>query len=213
MHVSLLLIRPVVRAIDWTPLLVACAVTLGLALIMAPTPYIASLVLRMSGLLLGAAAAFALVDPMAGSAGATPVPRWLRQWLRTVLAMGLAALAWGAALEIAAVRVPSTLPRAGLVLEAAVTLMVSLAAAAVAVRRLPGRPAAFSGVVAQLATAAVVIAVLRQNQPWPLIGEPRWDQAHRGWLLALPVPVLLLAIANADPLVLRRRMVARRWPR
>lgn len=198
MPIGLLLVRPVVRAIDWTPLLVAGVVTVGLPIVMTPTPYIAALVVRLSGLLLGAAAAFTLVDPMAGSTAATPVPRGVRQGLRTVAALAVAALAWGSGLEIAAARVASTLPRVGLTVEAAVTVLVSLAAAAMLVHRWPGRPAAFSGAVAQLAAAALAVAVLRENQPWPAIGEPRWDLVHRGWLLALPVPVLLLVLAHAD---------------
>ena len=101
MRVGIQLFVPIARAADWTALLVVSAVTIGLAGIARPVPVVLLLVLRLSGLLLGAAAAFILIDPMATSTAATPVPRWLRRWLRVAMALGPALTAWAVTFAVA----------------------------------------------------------------------------------------------------------------
>ncbi|MBX6384145.1 MAG: hypothetical protein IRZ07_14430 [Microbispora sp.] len=34
--------------------------------------------------------------------------------------------------------------------------------------------------------------------PWPWIDDPAWANVHLGWLAALPIPCVLLAVGNRD---------------
>jgi hypothetical protein len=207
------LLRALGRAIDWTPLGVAAVVTALLALVVdvgaANGLELALLLARMSGLMLGAAAAFALVDAMTASTGPTPVPRWLRQWMRTLLAFTVAAAHWAAVASVLALRLPAgiRLPLAGAAVEAAVCVMVGLAGAAVAVRRNQGRQAGLAGAITQLVLGAGTLFF--GAGPWPAAGDPDWEVVHRGWAATLPVLALCLLMANRDlrgrPGVIRRR--------
>jgi len=106
-HVAAALLRPLVRAIHWLPLLAVTPVVPALAGLFYALegelpPRAALLMLRVDGALLGAAAALTLADLMAGSTAAVPTPRWLRQWLRTALAFGYEATAWTVSYRIIA---------------------------------------------------------------------------------------------------------------
>jgi hypothetical protein len=189
-----------IRAIDWAPLLAAAALALLIAAVAAPDANVTLLTLRASGVVLGAAAAFALVDPMAASTAALPRPRWRRQWLRCLLALALAMPAAAGCCAIAALRLPAAqaLPLPGVALELATTIAVGLAVGAVAVRRLPGRGAALAGAIAQATVIAATFALRGGASPWPDAGDPRWSAAHQPWAVALPVALVLIASANRD---------------
>ncbi|GAA3012605.1 hypothetical protein [Streptosporangium longisporum] len=198
----LALLRPLVRATDWTPLAVAAPLTTALAAVVQPgepvDPRLGLLVLRASAMLLGTAAAFALVDAMDTGTAATPVPRWIRQWTRTLMAAALAAAGWGVTYAIVTVRLApgDAPPLPGTAVEAAGCVLAALAGAALAVRRHPGRQAALAGAAVLL--ALTVAARLPGSAAWPEPGDPRWDVVHAWWSAALPLPVLVLAWAHRD---------------
>ncbi|GAA3413841.1 hypothetical protein [Streptosporangium vulgare] len=87
---ALALTWPLARAIDWAPLAAVAVFTAALvSLVEMGSELSAGTALdlmRVGGALLGGAAAFALVDPVATNAGPAPVPRWVRQGLRCLLA-------------------------------------------------------------------------------------------------------------------------------
>ncbi|MFI9050874.1 hypothetical protein [Streptomyces sp. NPDC053427] len=196
------LLLPLLRAIDWVPLIAAAVVSLGLAMATTPgstvEPANATITLRMAGVLLGAAAGFALVDAAAVTTAVTPVPRWLRQWIRTLLVVGAAAIAWaGTFLALTARLADGTeMQTPGLVTEAAVSLLVGLACTAVAVRQRPERMAAVIGAAALLAVAVSTLPYM--EYVWPYPAGPRWDEIHQGWLSVLPAPLLALVFAHRD---------------
>jgi drug/metabolite transporter (DMT)-like permease len=189
---------PTARAADWTAMLVVSVVTIGLAGVARPVPDVLLLVLRMSGVLLGAAAAFILIDPMASSTRATPVPRWRRQWLRTALALGPAMAAWAVTFALAGRRTTFDLPWAGLALEALVCSAIGVAATAFALRRVPGKVAALAAPAAQVALIGISLLGPDESSPWPSPGSPQWTEVHRYWLAGLVVTLLALAWANLD---------------
>ena len=169
------LVGPLARAIDWLPIGVTAPFALALAAIVSPGRDLdvlsVLLALRAAALLLGAAAAFALVDAMTPSSGALPVPRWMRQWLRTAMAFAAVAAVWGAAYTIAGVRLApgAPLPLADTALEAAVCVLAGLAGAAAAVRRVGGRQAASALLGVLLAGSLFLTGDL---SPW--VALPAW---------------------------------------
>lgn len=202
---ALLLLRPLLRAADWAPLAWAAATALGLlgatALVSGTVVTCDALVLlRLSAAVLGAAAGFCLVDPMAYGTLPLPVPRWLRMWMRTALAAGAALTAWCAALAIMIVSLPkgSSLLIGDVSLEAGTCVLAGLSGAAVAVRLRPahGRTAALVGAAAQLALLVLTLFLTADLWMWPLQSDPRWPGAHRIWTAVLPLPLVALAVAN-----------------
>jgi hypothetical protein len=161
----------------------------------------ALVLMRICGTLLGAAAAFGLVDAMSADLGAAAVPRWVRQALRCLLP-GTAAIAiWLAAFSYILTRLPegALFPIGDLLIEAGVCLGIALAAAATAVRFAPGRQAAMAAVVVQLAMVLGTILLPQQVRLWPpTCGFGYWDQAHLFWLAMLPLPYLWLIFAGRD---------------
>jgi hypothetical protein len=197
------MIRPLVRAIYWLPLLVVTPIVPGLAGLLGNAedgllPDLALVMLRTEGLLLGAAAAYALADQMTASTAALPSPRWLRQWLRTGLAVAYAAAAWAATYAIVAARAAGAPPWWDTTVEAAVCAAGGLAGAAYAVRRTPQRHAGSAGAATLFALLLGSLFLPHDWSAWPSIGAPHWDAAHAGWLLALPVLLAALAIAHRD---------------
>jgi hypothetical protein len=208
------LLKPLVRAIDWLPVAVVVSILAAVAALATPgrdlDPLAGLLTLRMGAVLLGAAAAFALVDAMTTSSGALPVPRWHRQWLRTLMTLAAVAVGWGVVYAIVTARLAPgfTLPLADMALEAAVCVLAGLAGSAFAVRRSEGRQAALLGGSAVPAVLLVGSLLLTGDlRPWPIPGEASWAAVHRGWLVALAVPLLVLLVANRD---LRGRQGRRR---
>jgi hypothetical protein len=202
-RVAAALLRPLARAVHWPPLLAVTPVVPALAglvhAIEGGLPPLAALVmLRVEGALLGAAAAFALADPMAGSTAAVPTPRWLRQWLRTALALGYAAAAWTVTYRLVAGWSAAAPPWWDATTEAAVCVMAGLAGAAFAVRRVPERYAATAGAATLFGLVLASLFLPGRWSPWPRVGDPVWDATHAGWLAALPVVLAALAVAHRD---------------
>ncbi|MEO3863639.1 hypothetical protein [Acrocarpospora sp. B8E8] len=202
---TILLVRPLCRAIDWAPLAVVAAVVGALlALAQAGRPLAsgdALALMRIAGTLLGSAAAFALVDAMSADLGAAPVPRWVRQALRCLLAGGAAVTVWLLAFTYTLSHLPDNtyFPVRDLLVEMSVCLGIALAAAASAVRYAPGRQAAMAAVVVQLALVLATILLPDQIRLWPpTCGFGHWDEAHQFWLTVLPLPYLWLAFAGRD---------------
>ncbi|WP_188194110.1 hypothetical protein [Nonomuraea sp. SYSU D8015] len=200
-----LLVRPLVRAVDWGPLAVVTAfVAALLTLVQAGEPLPpgdALLLMRIAGTLLGGAAAFALVDAMSADLGATAVPRWVRQALRCLLAGGTAVAVWLVAFLYALSRLPegALFPVGDLLVEVGVCLGIALAAAATAVRHASGRQAAMAAVVVQLGLVLATRLLPDQVQLWPpTCGFGYWDEAHRFWLALLPLPYVWLGLACRD---------------
>ncbi|MBO3749664.1 hypothetical protein J5X84_26595 [Streptosporangiaceae bacterium NEAU-GS5] len=169
------LVRPIGRAVDWVPLLVAGAAAIALAALAAPGERVGSglalLLLRATAVLLGTAAGFALVDPLDEETEAAPAPRWVRQWLRAALALLAVAGAGAVVALVLSWRVAGVVPvpLAGMALCA----LTGPAGAALVVRALPGRVGGLAG--------GVALAVLCVVDPW--------DVAHLWW----PVPLAILA--------------------
>jgi hypothetical protein len=192
-----------IRAVSWVPLLVVTPLVPALAWLAwwmdgGLTPGAALALVRGGGLLLGAATAPVLADEMAGTTGAVPSPRWLRQWLRTALALGYAAMAWTATyLAVTALSAGPPPVLSGAARSALGCVLLGLAGAAFAVRRVPERHGAAGG--ATVAVLFVGSLFLPGNlSPWPQVGDPRWETVHIGWLLAAPVLLVALAVAHRD---------------
>ncbi|MEZ7125091.1 hypothetical protein ACBR40_07120 [Nonomuraea sp. AD125B] len=204
-RMALLLVRPLARAIDWGPLAVVSAFTAGLVSLVQYGETLpggdALVLMRICGTLLGAAAAFGLVDAMSADLGAAAVPRWVRQALRCLLPGGAAVAIWLAAFAYVLTRLPegALFPVGDLLIEMGVCLGIALAAAATAVRLAPGRQAAMAAVVVQLAMVLGTILLPQQVRLWPpTCGFGYWDQAHLFWLAMLPLPYLWLVLAGRD---------------
>ncbi|SPL90046.1 unnamed protein product [[Actinomadura] parvosata subsp. kistnae] len=199
---ALLLIRPLVRAVDWQPIAVVAALSATLAVVLQPgdglLPHHGVLLLRMAALLAGAAAAFILVDAMALSTEAVPVPRWLRQWLRTVMAVMAAAAVWGIMCAIVIGHLPADSPDllSGAAVEATLCVLIALAGTASAVRHTQGKQAALAGAVVLLLFYVVAQIFADNALPWPT--HPDWDRVHLWWLRALPLPLLVIGLAHRD---------------
>ncbi|WP_157520334.1 hypothetical protein [Herbidospora daliensis] len=166
---------PLIRAVDWLPLAATVpAVLVGAWLV--PAEF-AVAVVRLAAALLAAAAAFTLVDAMAATTAATPVPRRVRQWARTLLAALAAGGAWTAAWWLAGVP-GSPVGPAG---ETVAALLLAFAGAGWAVRRAEGRAVALAG-------AAPLLAC----------GAGTWAPAGVGWWWAVGPLLLLVAAVHDD---------------
>ncbi|NUP77452.1 MAG: hypothetical protein HOV96_07880 [Nonomuraea sp.] len=204
-RLALLLVRPLARAVDWGPLVMVAAFTAWLVSLVGYGEALpggeALVLMRICGTLLGAAAAFGLVDAMSADLGAVAVPRWVRQALRCLLPGGAAIAIWLTAFSYVLTRLPegALFPVGDLLIEVGVCLGIALAAAATAVRFASGRQAAMAAVVVQLAMVLGTILLPQQVRLWPpTCGFGYWDQAHLFWLAMLPLPYLWLIFAGRD---------------
>ncbi|WP_431930421.1 hypothetical protein [Nonomuraea jabiensis] len=204
-RVVLLLMGPLARAVDWAPLVMVAAFTAGSVSLVQYGEALpggdALVLMRICGTLLGAAAAFGLVDAMSADLDAAAVPRWVRQALRCLLPGAAAIAIWLAAFAYVLTRLPegSLFPVGDLLIEVGVCLGIALAAAATAVRLAPGRQAAMAAVVVQLAMVLGTVLLPQQVRLWPpTCGFGYWDQAHLFWLAMLPLPYLWLVFAGRD---------------
>lgn len=203
--VPVLLARPLARSIDWAPLAVVTVFAAALLTLVDFGEPLAGgealLLMRVTGTLLGSAAAFALVDAMSTDLGAAATPRWVRQALRCLLAGGTAVAVWLGAFAYTLYRLPdgSLFPVGDLLIEMAVCLGIALAAAATAVRFAAGRQAAMAAVVVQLGLVVATVLLPDAVRLWPpTCGFGHWDEAHRFWLAMSPVPYLWLGLACRD---------------
>lgn len=196
------LLGPLIRAVDWTPVAAVASVSVGLALATTPgspvEPDNAAITLRMAGVLLGAAAGFALVDTASATTMVVPVPRWLRQWLRLLLVAAPIAAVWAGTFLILSVRLAegAELAAPGLATEAIVCLLTGLACTAFVVRQRPERLAAVIGAAVLLGLAVITLPWF--EAVWPYPGSPRWDKVHQVWLAVLPVPLVGLFLAHRE---------------
>ncbi|MDF5757025.1 hypothetical protein, partial [Spongiactinospora sp. TRM90649] len=78
--------------------------------------------------------------------------------------------------------------------------------------RAPGRPAALAGAAAVGALAVASLFLSGDAWPWPWPGDETWTAVHRGWLVALAVPVPLLLAAHRDLRGGRRVLASRPGP-
>jgi len=197
-----LLTVPVARMVPWAP--AAAAVVLSLlaclpALAGAAAPASQVWALRIAAFLLGAGACFALVGPLA-PVSATPTPRWLRQWLRTVIALTPAVAVWLALFSLAAYSVPGhRLPFAELAAEASVCGLTGVAGTAVAARRGHSLTTALAGPAAQGGLVAATLFLAGDHSPWLLPTPAAPPTLHDRWIAAVPVPILVLGVANLEP--------------
>src|SRR6266567_1897396 len=219
------LVRPTIRTIRWAALLGGAAAA-QLVLWAAKGELsqgesVSLLPLRVAAVVLCLGAAFILDD----DAGATVEPAvaslMVRRWLRLALTVPFVAGAWGAQLwagsRLAASGrgtgpvPPRSLPVAGLTLEAAALLAVTLAAGAVATRSLGHGK---GGVAAGPTLVAFVMASLSIGRYWPLFlespAEPGWAGAHVRWGLILAAGMVVLVVLSLDP---ARRSIIRRGRR
>ncbi|MFF3665358.1 hypothetical protein [Microtetraspora malaysiensis] len=198
------LLRPIARAIDWIPLAATgAAAVLMAALIDAGSPLgsgTAFTLLRMTGVMLGAAAGFAVIDEMTASTAATPTPRALRQWVRCAYGGLAAGASWSAACAVASARLAEggSLRVAGMAVEAAVCVTLGLLAASVAGRAHQGKAAALAGMGALLAVFSVTLVLRGPYWPWLYPEEANWEVVHYGWAAVLPPALVALGRANRE---------------
>lgn len=187
------LVKPVGRAVDWVPFAVAVPAILVLALVTEAESVTLAATVRLAALLLGAAAGFAVVDPVAV---VTPLPRWVRQWLRTTLGFAAAAVAWCAVFAVLAFRAAPGVDTGfdGYALEAAVCVSAGLACTAVVATRRADRMTGAVGAAVLLALAASTL--FYEGRVWPLPEEPEWAAVHQAWPVAFPIPLIILTLAN-----------------
>lgn len=179
-------LRHLVRAVVWQPVVLGGVVALALAYDGFRTD--AEQTLAAASVALGCA--FLLDDPAWVTMSTSPAPLWWRRSLRIALALPAAGIVWLAALLVAG------LPRIAVgpgVLEVATMIGITLATAAVAVRR--------SGDGLGGSAAGPVLLVLVVGS---LVLPPRWAVhpvvAHQWrWALLLSVSLMALLTASRDP--------------
>lgn len=196
----------VLRALHWTPLFVAAVAGPALALLVAllapgpAGPGGALWMLRATAVLLAAAAGFALADEMADATGATPTPRWLRQWLRTALAVPPLAAGWVLTRAVIVTQWSdgSAVALRDALLEAIVLVGVGLVCAGMAVRWDPDRQGAIVGMGVFAVLWVGSLLVPDAWSPWPSPLDPRGAAERAAWWWALPLVVTLLGVAHRD---------------
>jgi hypothetical protein len=203
---TVLLIKPLVRAVPWIPLIAATALSLaGMlpALLGGTAPAAQVWALRIAAVLLGAGAAFAMVDLMAPLT-MTPAPRWLRQWLRAAIVLVPASAVWLSLYLLAEASSAEALPFGDLAAEAAVCTLSGLVGAAVAARAGHSTTAALAGPATQGVLMLATLFLTGERSPWPMPGSPEWSEIHGYWRLGLPILVTALVLANRQVWPLRR---------
>jgi len=220
---ALQLLWPTARTIRW-PAVVAGAAAAQLVLWagkgeLSSPEGLSLMPLRIAAVLLCLGAGFIIDDEAGATVEPVAASLALRRGLRLVLGVPVLALGWAVTLGVASMladsgpQVGTSLPVAGLTLEAAALLSVALAAGAAAVRWVGhGRAGATAGPV----LLAFVMAMLSAGRYWPMFPdawETGWVPAHVRWAAILAVAAILFVVFAVDPArrsgILRRR----RWPR
>jgi hypothetical protein len=163
--------------------------------------------LRITAVLMGAGASFAMVDAMAPLT-VSPTPRWVRQWLRFAVALIPATIVWGGLYLLAAAALPvdlPALPGGDLAAEATVCYLSGLVGAAVAARVGHTMTTALAGPATQGGLLVTTLFLPGTSSPWALPGAASWADVHIGWRAAIPILVLALLAANRDVWPLFRR--------
>jgi len=197
--------RHLIHAIAWRPSMAAALVAvaiLGLPTLLdrQPNPEHTLRSVRLAALLLGASASVALADQMDWLQ--VPTPRWLRQWLRVIIAVVPCAGVW-ALLTVPALAALGTGHLrfvVGLTAEASVSALIALLGVAVAVRFRRGNVVALAGAAALLGFVCATLFLPDEWAAWPAAGAANWGRVHQWWWCALPVLTLGLVAANGDTL-------------
>jgi hypothetical protein len=209
---TVLLAGPLVRAVPWWPVAAAAGLAMAAmlpALLGAPAPASQVWGLRISAVLMGAGASFAMVDGMAPLM-VVPTPRWLCQWLRFAVAVIPAAVIWCALCLLAVASVPDevpALPTGDLIAEALVCCLSGLAGAAGAARNGHTMTAALAGPATQGGLLVATLFLTGKTSPWVLPPAASWADVHLGWWAATPILLLALLAANRDGWPLRSRRI------
>ncbi|MEU8655968.1 hypothetical protein [Actinoplanes philippinensis] len=197
-----LLIPHLARAVSWWPFGAAVALAvLAQVSVLADEPLDWAVLsgLWLAAGALGAGAGFALPDLM-GSTVITPVPRWMRQWLRTGLVLLPAVLVW--ALIYVGVRETVkpelTWPAGFVILQAAVCGLLPIAAAAVGARHRNTAAGALAGPAVQGVLLVGSLFFTEQESPWAMPGPAGWTAAQHGWPVALVLALVILLLANRE---------------
>lgn len=199
-HQAVLLMGPAVRMLPWVPIGVASVLSLLAmlpAMMHASAPAAPVWGLRVSAVLLGAGASFAMIDPLRVAA-VTPTPRWLRQWIRTGSVLVPAVIVWLVLFTVADTPA-AVLPGRDLAVEAAVCGLIGLVGAALAARSTDASNV--TGLTGPASQAALIVGSMflrGRGSPWPLPPAPTWPLVHRWWSLALLILVLALIAANGE---------------
>ncbi|MFD9942591.1 hypothetical protein ACFWYW_22930 [Nonomuraea sp. NPDC059023] len=196
------------RAANWNPLVIAWAVSIVLIVVtvaaMNPHPVnrMANLTicLRVSAIIIGIGAAFALIDVMEPTFAAAPRPRRRRRWIRTGVAFVIGGTAWLVILAGAWAAFPATMtfPGPGFLAEGGMCVLTALAATAVPLRRRSDWTAGVMGCALTLTLCVATLFLTGPAWPWPWAGDPVWDTVHARWLGVLPIPIAVLLHANRD---------------
>ena len=156
------------------------------------------LAIRGAGVFLAVACAFAFDDAAATTTESCPTPLVLLRALRIALLLPVVAVWWTVVLIIANQKsgLAAPLPFGALTLEAATLVMVTLAATAVASRKIPGDGPSVVGTGVLLGVLTVTFALPPQATPWVNPGAPRWGIVHWWWLAALAIASALLMFSS-----------------
>lgn len=179
-------LRHLMRAVVWQPVVLGGA----LAMLLAYDGFRTGTEQTLAAASVALGCAFLLDDPAWVTVSTSPAPLWWRRCIRIALALPVAGILWLAAAQLAG------FPRGAIgpgVLEVATMIGVTLAAAAVAVRR--------SGDGLGGAAAGPVLLVLVVVS---LVLPPRWTLhpvvIHQWrWVLLLGLALLALVVASRDP--------------
>ena len=206
------LIRPVLRALPVRALGATAAVALLIAALPRllsdePDPWSALVALRAAALTFALGLAFVLDDPTRDLTSSVPTRRILRTTLRVALVAPFAVAWWTAAVLL----IPSKIrpPVGDMTLEAAAAAVLSLAAAATALR-FTTEPEPGQRVAAGFLVVALVSPLALPND-WGMYVSPpekQWGVGHDHWAMLLVGAAAVWAACGPEPL--RRRLLGRR---
>ncbi|WP_405841451.1 ABC transporter [Streptomyces sp. NBC_01518] len=206
------LIRPVLRALPIRALGATGAVALLIAALPRllsdePDPWSALVALRAAALTFALGLAFVLDDPTRDLTSSVPTRRILRTTLRVALVAPFAVACWTAAVLL----IPSKIrpPVGDMTLEAAAAAVLSLAAAATALR-FTAEPEPGQRVAAGFLVVALVSPLALPND-WGMYVSPtekQWGVGHDHWAMVLVGAALVWAACGPEPV--RRRLLGMR---
>lgn len=198
---------PLYRALRWQPLFStgAAGVVLGVVL---PASDEASGVLRarfVAGAL-GAAAAYLAEDDAANVLASSPSPRRFRGGLRVVVSLVAGYAWWAAVAAVGARRAGGWSLVSSMWLDAVTLLVLGLAAAALASRRLGERGC---GVAAAPLLLGLLLVSAQLPEAWSLMGDPADSRVRARWVALLVAALLTVLRWLGDPARRVRRLSGR----
>ncbi|WP_337192217.1 ABC transporter [Streptomyces sp. HUCO-GS316] len=199
---------PVCRTVPWRALAAGGALGLLLAGMTRMVDglnddFYALNLLRAAALAFALSLAFLLDDPARHTTAAVPTPRPARQALRVALVAPVAALWWTAALLLVPAEVRP--PTGDITLEAAATLVLTLAASATALRFAQEAEPGTAVAAGLLLTAALTMLLVPDR--WAMfvyMKDEGWAASHDRWAMVLAMAVLAWGVCGPEPL--RRRV-------